>query len=85
MTTKRYFCEIGFDDEKNVYLANVVSVADNKGTSVEAPSLKLLLAHVSKTIRKRESHNLRFPPPEPGLIISADSSRGPQLIVPARN
>lgn len=84
---KIFEIEIGRADDGS-YLANVVSTGESKGTSVEGPALKFVLAQALKLVRKRESHNLRFPAPEPPRILAlngAHGDTGPQLIIPARN
>lgn len=79
-----FYVEIGYDEEKGTYLANVVSVAENKGKSVEAMSLKLVMVEVSKILRKRNTQIRKFPLPEPSRIVSINGGT-PNIIIPARN
>lgn len=81
---KLFDVEIGHDEEKGFYRANVLSTAERKGKTIESVSLKLVMVEVSKVVRKRASLLRKFPPPEPSRIISING--GPSnLIVPARN
>lgn len=81
---KLFDIEVGHDEEKGIYRANLVSTAENKGKTIEGMSLKLVMIEVSKVVRKRASLLRKFPPTEPSRIIGING--GPSnLIIPARN
>lgn len=81
---KLFDIEIGCDEDKGIYRANVVSSAEGKGKTIEAVSLKLVMVEVSKVVRKRAVHLRKFPLPEPSRIIGINGGT-PSIIVPARN
>lgn len=77
---KRLFMiEVGHDEEKGAYLANVVSTSENKGMSVQGVSIKGVMAEVGKRVRKQTLHMRKFPLPEPGKIIGLNG--GPSSLI----
>ncbi len=83
--TKRFLIDIGFDDEGEMYHANVYSAGDNKGACVKNASMRRLMARVTKLVRDKNSEIKHFPIAEPRLILAPGQNGDINLVVPADN
>lgn len=66
MPLKKIFqVDVGFDDEEDVYQAQIYSVSDQKVLVGSDKLLRGLMSKVSKQIRKKGIDLKKFPLPEP--------------------
>lgn len=56
------------------FLATLISHKENKGMSISAPRMRLLLAEINKQIKKRSNFLRRFPMPLPRSILTIEES-----------
>ena len=55
--------------------AFIQSLSETKAKRVQAPNMKLLMATVSKEVRKRNLLLKRFPKPEPKTILAPNEAQ----------
>jgi len=56
------------------YYGVITSVAEEKALIIKAPTIRLMLAEISKQVKRRRVHLRRFPAPEKKRIITLDET-----------
>lgn len=71
---------IDIAESEHDYLATIISYKENKGMSITAPSMRLMLAEINKQIKKRSNFLRRFPIPERRAVLTIEEA----LVKPSR-
>jgi len=81
----RFRVDIAFDEQEEMYHANIFSNSDKNVAPVKNSSLRKLMSRITKLVRDKDKEVRHFPLPDASLIVAPSGNGDIKLIVPARN